>query len=250
MTATRDPATRVVIVTGVSRGLGAALAAECLARGYRVLGIGRSSDASLAHPRYAFAACDLADVDALDALVGPAFHALAATRPAQAVLVNNAAMAGPVGVVGALAGGDIAASLAANLAAPAILANAFCRAFTDAACDRRIVNVSSGAAERTIAGGALYCTAKAGMEMLTRAIAADHPGSTLVPVTLRPGVIDTGMQTFMRSQPPAALPSVAMFRDFHAKGALVPPATVARKTVDRLIDAPVDAGRTYSYAEL
>ena len=250
MTATRDPATRVVIVTGVSRGLGAALAAECLARGYRVLGLGRSSAASLAHARYAFAACDFAHVDALDAIVAPVFDALAATRPSQVVLVNNAAMAGPVGVVGALVGGEIAASLAANLAAPAVLANAFCRAFTDAAADRRIVNVSSGAAERTIAGGALYCAAKAGMEMLTRAIAADHPASTLVPITLRPGVIDTGMQTFMRSQPPAALPSVGMFRDFHAKGALVAPEVVARRTVERLIDGPVEAGRTYSYAEL
>jgi len=250
MTTAQYPATRVVIVTGVSRGLGAALAAECLARGVRVLGLGRTSAATLAHPRYAFTACDLADVDMLDAIVAPAFEALAATRPTQAVLVNNAATAGPVGVVGALTGADIAASIAANLAAPTVLANAFCRAFTDAACDRRIINVSSGAAERTIAGGALYCAAKAGLEMLTRATAADHPGSTLVAVTLRPGVIDTGMQTFMRTQPPAALPSVGMFRDFHAKGALVAPEVVAHKTVDRLIDRPVEPGRTYSYAEL
>jgi benzil reductase ((S)-benzoin forming) len=250
MSTARDPAGRVVIVTGVSRGLGAALAAQCLARGYRVLGLGRSSDPSLAHARYAFAACDFANADTLDAVVAPAFDALAATGPTKVVLVNNAATAGPVGVVGALDGAQIAASLAANLAAPAVLANAFCRAFTDPACDRRIVNVSSGAAERTIAGGALYCAAKAGMEMLTRAIAADHPGSTLVAITLRPGVIDTGMQTFMRSQPPAALPSVGMFRDFHAKGALVAADVVARKAVDRLIDGPVEAGRTYSYAEL
>ena len=243
-------ATRVVIVTGVSRGLGAAIAGECLARGYRVLGVGRTSAAALGGPAYDFLACDLAEATTIEAAVGAAFDALAAARPSYAALVNNAATAGPVGVFGTLAAGDIAASLGANLVAPAVLANAFCRAFDDRACDRRIVNVSSGAAERTIAGGALYCTAKAGLEMLTRAIAADHPGSTLVPVTLRPGIIDTGMQVFMRTQPERTLPSVGMFRDFHAQGALVPAEVVARKTVDRLLEGRIEAGRTYSYAEL
>lgn len=241
---------RVVIVTGVSRGLGAAVAAECLARGYRVLGLGRSSAAALQGRAYTFVACDLADAHAIDAVGAGAFAALASTRPTHAALVNNAATAGPVGVFGALSGADIAASVAANLAAPAALANLFCRTFVDPACDRRIVNVSSGAAERTIAGGALYCTAKAGLEMLTRAIAADHPDSSLVPITLRPGIIDTGMQVFMRSQPAGTLPSVGMFRDFHEKGALVAAAVVARKTVDRLLEGRVEAGRTYSYAEL
>jgi benzil reductase ((S)-benzoin forming) len=241
---------RVVIVTGVSRGLGAALAADCLARGYRVLGIGRSSAAALQGTAYTFVACDLADAAALDATLAAAFEALAATRPTHAALLNNAATAGPVGVFGALAAADIASSLAANLAAPAALCNLFCRTFTDPACDRRIVNISSGAAERTIAGGALYCTAKAGLEMLTRAVAADHPGGTLVAITLRPGIIDTGMQVFMRSQPAQTLPSVGMFRDFHAQRALVPADVVARKTIDRLLEGRIEAARTYRYAEL
>jgi len=245
-----DRSTRVAIVTGVSRGLGAALAAECLARGYRVLGIGRSSAAALQGPAYTFVACDLVDAASIDAAGADAFATLAASRPTHATLVNNAATAGPAGVFGALGSTDIAASIAANLAAPAALANLFCRTFADPACDRRIVNVSSGAAERNIAGAALYCTAKAGLEMLTRAIAADHPGSSLVAITLRPGIIDTGMQVFMRSQPAETLPSVGMFRDFHAKGALVAAEIVARKTVDRLLEGRVEPGRTYSYAEL
>jgi NAD(P)-dependent dehydrogenase (short-subunit alcohol dehydrogenase family) len=243
-------ASRVAIVTGVSRGLGAALAAECLARGWRVLGIGRASAPLLHGPAYSFAACDLADVASLERAVAPVLDGLAASRPTHAVLVNNAATAGPVGVFGTLGAADIAASLATNLAAPAALASLFCAAFTDPACDRRIVNVSSGAAERAIAGGGLYCAAKAGLEMLTRAIVADHPDGTLVAVTLRPGVIDTGMQVFLRTQTAQALPSAGMFRDFHARGQLVAAAEVARKAVDRLLEGPVERGRTYSYAEL
>ena len=41
-----------------------------------------------------------------------------------------------------------------------------------------------------------------------------------------------------------------MFRDFHAQGARLPAEVVARKTVDRLLEGRIEAGRTYSYAEL
>jgi NAD(P)-dependent dehydrogenase (short-subunit alcohol dehydrogenase family) len=248
---------RLAIVTGVSRGLGAALAHTLLARGWTVVGIGRHDAADLAQAarqsgdeRYRFVRCDLADAAALDAAVGPVMSAAAALRPAVAALVNNAADAGPIGVFGALDAPALAASLSINLAAPAALSNLFCRSFTDPACDRRIVNVSSGAAERTLEGGGAYCVAKAGLEMLTRMIASEQQGNTLRAITLRPGVIDTQMQVFMRSQAPERLPSLALFQGFHRGGQLVAASEVARKTVDRLLEAPIEQGRTYSYAEL
>ena len=49
-----------------------------------------------------------------------------------------------------------------NLTAPALLANAFCRAFPGPDGERRIVNVSSGLAQRTMPGTAHYSVAKAG----------------------------------------------------------------------------------------
>ena len=54
---------RAAIVTGVSRGLGEALAADLLGRGFRVLGVGRTDSPRLAHDAYRFVACDLADSD-------------------------------------------------------------------------------------------------------------------------------------------------------------------------------------------
>ena len=241
---------RCAIVTGVSRGLGEALAADLLQRGWRVLGIGRHDSPRLAHAGYAFACVDLADAHDLEARVAPAFASAAARGPGAAVLLNNAAGAGPVGVFDTKQGTDVAASVALNLAAPAVLANLFCRLFVDAACDRRIVNVSSGAAVRTLAGGGVYCIAKAGLEMLTRVIADEHSSATLRAITLRPGIIDTDMQVYMRSQSSDVLPSVDLFQGFHASGQLVAPATVARKTIERLIEGPIEAGRTYSYTEL
>jgi len=63
-------------------------------------------------------------------------------------------------------------------------------------------------------------------------------------------VMDTQMQTYARGQPGERLPSVDMFKGFHAHGQLVAPDTVARKAVDRLVLGDVEQGRTYSYSEL
>jgi len=241
---------RIAIVTGVSRGLGEALALDLLGRGWRVLGVGRHDSPRLAHAAYEFARCDLANAASIDATLAQPFAQAAQRRPRAAALVSNAALAGPVGVFGRVGGGDLVDALTVNLTAPVVLANLFCRTFTDAACDRRIVNVSSGAAERTIAGIGPYSVAKAGLEMLTRAIAADHGASSLRAITLRPGIIDTQMQVDARSHSRDVFPSVDLFQGFHASGQLVAPAVVAQKAIDRLLESPVESGRTYNYAEL
>jgi NAD(P)-dependent dehydrogenase (short-subunit alcohol dehydrogenase family) len=242
--------TRLAIVTGVSRGLGEALAAELLGRGWEVLGLGRHDSPRLASPAYRFVRADLAQASTLESLLGATFAQAASRQPTVAALVNNAAAAGPVGVLGRLPSTELVEALEVNLAAPAVLCNLFLRTFVDRACDRRIVNVSSGAAERPLPGIGPYCVAKAGMEMLTRAIAAEQGDPTLRAITLRPGVIDTEMQVYIRGQSSETLPSLSLFQGFHTSGQLVPAATVARKTVERLLEGPIEPGRTYSYAEL
>jgi NAD(P)-dependent dehydrogenase (short-subunit alcohol dehydrogenase family) len=237
-----------VVVTGVSKGLGAALAASLLARGYLVVGVGRSAARDLAGRSWRFVACDLGDVEGVEPAALSALHALAATSPDSVCLINNAATAEPVGVIGQLTARAIDRALAINLTAPTILANLFCRFFTDDALPRRIINISSGAAHSALPGVGPYSIAKAGLEMLTRSLVADAPAITTI--TLRPGIIDTPMQAFVRGHSPDVLPSVTMFRDFHATGQLVAPAIVAEKIVERLVRAPVEQGRTYTYREL
>ena len=241
---------RAAIVTGVSRGLGEALAHALLERGYHVVGIGRTSAFRLAGPFYRFAQAELAQADRIDATLEAPFAELAARRPEYVCLINNAAVGAPVGIHGRMASGDIAESLAINLAAPAALCNLFCRVFADDTVERRIINVSSGAASNAMAAMSGYCVAKAGLEMLTRVLAVEKRGERFRAVTVRPGIIDTGMQEEMRSQPAAVLPGVALFVGFHKGGQLVPPDTTARMIVDKLVVAPVEHGRTYTYQEL
>ncbi|MEO8346775.1 MAG: SDR family NAD(P)-dependent oxidoreductase [Betaproteobacteria bacterium] len=241
---------RAAIVTGVSRGLGEALAHTLLAGGYSVLGIGRSSGTRLAGPNYRFVEIDLADPSTIDHVLEATFAQMAAARPEFVCLINNAAVGTPVGVLGTQSAEEIARSLAVNLAAPAALANLFCRTFADESTERRIINVSSGAAGNAMPGMSSYCIAKAGMEMLTRALAAERHGDRFRAITVRPGIIDTGMQEQMRSLPKEVLPGVALFEGFHKSGQLVPADITAGVVVAKLVVEPVDNGRTYTYQEL
>ncbi len=120
-------AVRAAIVTGVSRGLGEALASTLLERGYHVLGVGRASAARLAGPNYRFIEFDLAELANAGNVLKPALAQLAAKRPEYVCLINNAAVGTPVGVLGTLDAGEIAGALAVNLAAPIALVNLFCR---------------------------------------------------------------------------------------------------------------------------
>jgi len=177
-------------------------------------------------------------------------RAIASEQPSRVCLINNAATLEPVGVLGTTEADHVATSITVNLTAPVILAGVFCHVFRSDATERRIINVSSGAAHSAIAGEALYCIAKAGLEMLTRAIAAEQASPTFRAISLRPGIMDTAMQSYARTRPKDTLPSVELFKGFHAERQLVAPDVVARKIVDRLVLAPVEHGRTYSYREL
>lgn len=242
-----EPAPRIACVTGVSRGLGVALAADLLGRGWEVVGIGRSADASLVGPRFRQVVADLARTESLDAVAASTFDAVAARSPSHAVLINNAAVAGPAGTVGSLAAREVAEALAVNLAAPLILANAFVRALRGRAA-ARVVNVSTGAAVRPLPGCAAYCSAKAGLEMIGAVIAAEGaPGVDAV--TIRPGIIDTPMQAYMRSRDAADLPIVDVFQQFHASGSLQSPAETARRIVERLVLGAVRNGAVVDYAD-
>jgi NAD(P)-dependent dehydrogenase (short-subunit alcohol dehydrogenase family) len=238
------------IITGTSRGLGEALAAELVGRGYFVIGVGRSDSARLAGERYRFVACDFAHPAGIGAAVEPAMQALAERGPESVTLVNNAAVPWPIAVVGRLADTESEAALSTNIVAPLALCNAFLRVFADDDTPRRIINVSSGAAQMAIAGSAVYSMSKAAVEMLTRAIAAECAAPAFRCVTLRPGIFDTDMQAFMRSRDPAEFPQVALFQGFKDGGLLKAPADVAARIVDRLITADVEHGRTYMHQDL
>ncbi|KAI9201819.1 short-chain dehydrogenase [Polychytrium aggregatum] len=87
----------------------------------------------------------------------------------------------------------------------------------------RIVLVSSGAAVNAYTGWAPYCTSKAAMNMFSRGLAIEEPD--IVTVALRPGVVDTGMQSLIRSDGLAGMTSEqhSKFVQLKEDGNLLPP---------------------------
>lgn len=217
------------IVTGHTRGLGAAIAAELQARGIAVLGLarGRSPLAGIEQ-----AEVDLADPAALQAwLAGDALRAYLLDAD-DAFLVNNAGVVTPVGPLPAQDPADVLRAVTLNVAAPLALAAAFVRAAPQAA--RRILHVSSGAARNAYPGWAVYCATKAALDHHARAVLLD--GDVRVRAcSLAPGVIDTDMQAAIRATPSSDFPLRQRFVDLKEGGALDAPAECARKLADYLL---------------
>jgi len=224
------------VLTGHTRGLGAALAEELLARDIAVLGLARSQHRALA-ARYA---ADLREVE-LDLGDGAALQRWLAGGELQgwlagserALLINNAAVIGPVGTLEMQDPLQLAWALRVNVSAPLLLSAAFAAATTQLR-DRRIVHVSSGAGRRAVAGWSLYGASKAALDHHARTVAADAvPGLRIC--SLAPGVIDTDMQAALRASDPAGFPQHARFVAMHAEGALAAPSAVAPRLLDHLL---------------
>ncbi|MBK9246059.1 MAG: SDR family NAD(P)-dependent oxidoreductase [Burkholderiales bacterium] len=229
----------LVILTGASRGLGRAMAERLLAGDRALLTISRRPDPSLDAQAKACGAhleqwaLDLAhDIGAaarLEAWLGRQD----AARFGAATLINNAGLLGRVGPLQDADAENIAAALRVGLEAPALLAGAFLRATDGWRLPRKVLNISSGAGRRAIAGWSVYCAAKAGLDQLSRVMAEDEarrPNGARV-VSLAPGVIDTDMQAELRAADAAGFPDQPRFREMKAGGALTSPGDAADRVL-------------------
>lgn len=209
------------VVTGSSRGLGAALGARLHSGGHAVLGIARRP----AHDAAGFEqwSADLADPAPVAARLEAWLGEQDVTAFARVVLINNAGVLSRIGPVDATDSADLANALRVGLEAPVVLTAAFLRATAHWPLPRRVLNISSGLGRRPMAGSASYCAAKAGLDLFTRAVALDEAsrlnGAKLV--SLAPGVIDTDMQVELRGSDPAGFPDLARFTGLKVQGQLV-----------------------------
>ena len=216
------------IVTGHTKGLGAALV-ERIARGpdNELIALGRAADGPI--PGGAQLQVDLADIRALEAAFDRLEARVANRRYDRAVLVNNAGVVSPVGMLDRVDAGELATNLAVNLVAPLVLMRRFLHATATLARRRRVINISSGAGRRPIFGWGAYCAAKAGLDMATQvaALEARAAQTGVEVVSLAPGVIDTAMQGVIRSSSPEEFVDVERFRQMKAAGELRDPGDVA-----------------------
>ena len=223
------------IVTGHSKGLGAAIAAELLGRGIPLLGLARSRAPGLAGRFPALlleSEVDLSDSAALAGwLAGDTLVRFLAGEGA-VLLINNAGVVWPVGPLAAQDPLDTVRAVTLNVAAPLALAAATVRA--SAGARRRILHVSSGAGRGAYPGWSVYCATKAALDRHAEAVALDADPEVRA-CSLAPGVIDTGMPAEIRATPSARFPLKERFVQMKQEGTLAAPGDCARKLVDYLL---------------
>jgi NAD(P)-dependent dehydrogenase (short-subunit alcohol dehydrogenase family) len=233
-----EPDVKLAVVTGGSRGLGAALCATYAARGWEVIEFSRSG-------RFPFSVqADLASPESALPRFMQAFASAAALDVSEVVAVSSAAVLGPVGPVEQAAPAGIAAHMNVNVVSAMLFACAFFAAFRERDCEKSFINISSGAASRGLAGWSLYCASKAAMANYVRTIALEqearpHP---IRAFSVDPGVMDTAMQAEVRNADEQVFPDVERYIRLHREGRLADPRQVAEKIADLVASRPEPGG--------
>ncbi len=181
---------RRVLITGVSRGLGAALAAKLVELGHTVLGCSRSEEAVRRlqerwGPPHRFDVVDVSD----DAQVKRWAERLTADGLVPDLLINNAAVTHRPAQIWRLSSDEFAQVLNVNVLG---VANVL-RHFVPAMLRRGtgiIVNFSSGWGREAAARVGPYCASKWAIEGLTRVLAEELPPK-MAAVSLHPGIVNT-----------------------------------------------------------
>jgi NAD(P)-dependent dehydrogenase (short-subunit alcohol dehydrogenase family) len=223
---------RSVILTGVSRGLGAAFFDEFHAAGDRILALGRRFTAAQHNAeRSAPQAVRLRTVDLAYGASLPTAGELSSFTldAAHIVLVLNAGVVDPVGAVGSLTPAEVQNAVAVNLTAPMLLTNAVLAGVRHQYVT--ILFITSGAAKHVVGGWSVYGATKRGGEAFVEALTAqyaDHPSIHVASVD--PGVLDTDMQARLREigKTDVYFPDRDRFMLLHERGQLADPRTVAR----------------------
>lgn len=212
--------TPVVLVTGASRGIGAATAQALREQGVRL--------ALCARTKAPHVEClDVADPEACEAFVSRAVDRFGRLD----ALVCNAAVVGPMGPTAHVDLEQWRHAMEINVYGPLYLARAALPHLR--ASKGRLVNVSTGAAVQPIPHVSAYCATKAALTHLTRVLALEEPEVTCL--CFSPGTVDTAMQEEVRRLPGQW---GAYFGDLHRRGALYPPERPGRALAWLAMHAP------------
>lgn len=208
------------IITGGSRGLGAATARALVKLGKEVLIVGRRQQALEAVTK------DTPNIHCLEADVASQDGQAKIIEHCQALpniegLIHNAGTIEPIAPIQTLSKKGWQQVLDTNLTAPLFIT----QGLYDQLQGARVLNIGSGAAYFAVQGWAAYCVSKAGLAMLTECFQLECPE---LPVAfVRPGIIDTEMQAQIRNADHQDPSKKQFFTDLKAEGGLVSAETVA-----------------------
>ncbi len=183
---------KLIVITGVSRGLGQAMTEGFIQLGHTVLGCARSEAAveklkqQFGSP-HDFTALDVADEEQVKAWA----KRLLSDYGSPDLLINNAAMINELAPLWEIPSEDFSRLIDVNIKGVANVIRHFVPAMIEKGSGI-IVNLSSGWGRSTSPEVSSYCASKWAIEGMTRSLAQELPkGMAAIP--LSPGIIHTDM---------------------------------------------------------
>ena len=197
---------QVALVTGASRGIGAAIALELAQKGLKVIGTATSDEgaAKISHVLAAFPGCagkilNVKDAEAAEALI----DSIVKEHGGLQVLVNNAGITRDM-LAMRLKDDDWDAVLDTNLKAVFRMSRAVMRTMMKQRYGR-IISITSVVGASGNAGQANYAAAKAGVAGMTRALARELGSRNITVNCVAPGFIETDMTARLPEEQQQAL---------------------------------------------
>jgi NAD(P)-dependent dehydrogenase (short-subunit alcohol dehydrogenase family) len=187
-----ENATKLILLTGVTRGLGRAMAEQFIALGHTVLGCGRSPKTIEELRRtfpgpHDFQVVDLSRDDQVQSWA----NRLLRSHGAPDLLLNNAALINANAPLWKISREEFDQVIDVNIKGVTNVIRHFLPAMIEKGSGV-LVNFSSYWGRSTAPEVAPYCASKWAIEGLTRALAQELPKG-LAAIPLNPGIIDTDM---------------------------------------------------------
>lgn len=218
----------VVVVTGGSSGLGAALLASA-PDAARLVDVSRSGPPSLDR-EVTHVPADLADPGSWTA-VGETLAEEVGQATDRIVFWHAAGTIDPIGFAGEVEAEAYLRNVLLNAACGQVLGNRVLSAMLGSSAARKeLCHISSGAARKAYPGWSAYGAGKAALDHWVRAVHEEQARRGGVRVlSVAPGVVATGMQRTIRTTDPRDFPQVDRFHDLHRRGHLADPHEVAAR---------------------
>jgi 3-oxoacyl-[acyl-carrier protein] reductase len=197
---------QVALVTGASRGIGAAIALELAKNGVKVIGTATSDDgaAKISHALAAYPGCAGKNLNVNDAAAAEAvIESIVKEHGGLQVLVNNAGITRDM-LAMRLKDDDWDAVIDTNLKAVFRMSRAVMRTMMKQRYGR-IINITSVVGSSGNAGQSNYAAAKAGVAGMTRALARELGSRNITVNCIAPGFIETDMTASLSEEQQKAL---------------------------------------------
>ncbi|WP_160722479.1 (S)-benzoin forming benzil reductase [Bacillus sp. USDA818B3_A] len=249
---------KYAIITGASKGLGESIAKRLFQEQISVVSVSRTENEELKNLaldngiEYKHVSCNLSLETEIQEVFMEIAHCIFEKNPTDILLFNNAGVIEPIQKVGNLDQTPIIRNIKVNLIAPILITNLFFSKAHLTNTKVTVINVTSGAAVRSIEGWSVYCSSKAGLNMFTQTAAIEQSDlqTKHVIIGFSPGIMNTGMQETIRSTSEDAFKELETFKEFKEKNLLLETDAVAKHLVDLVLSENLESGRVYDVKEL